>query len=225
MLEYQEETTGDALKPKSLILPNPVPDSMLLAPPPDDRFVFTFLGSFLGSRRPDSLLSAFARLTKRYPDVELHIYGNWPNSLSQRVANDPDLFGRVLLKGWTHDVGFVLSNSSCLVDIDADSVHSVYTSNKLMEYISTDRPVLLISPPGSASRDLVKSLKQTCLVVDHDTDQICQTMEHIISHKIQKYKFTERKKLVADLSTSKISCKLEDRIEKLLNNSEVSLSL
>jgi glycosyltransferase involved in cell wall biosynthesis len=220
MLEHQQETTGERLSEKALILPNPVPDPMSNGPMLEDRFVFTFLGSFLGSRQPDRLLAAFARVAARHSAVDLYIYGEWPKSLARMVMNDPKLRGRVMLEGWTRDVGPIISRSSCLIDIDADSTHPVYTSNKLMDYISVDRPIILISPPGSASNDLVANLARTCVTADTDIESIEIAMEIVVKRKLEDYDFSERQKIRHDLSIAEVTTRLENRLEilKIKNN-------
>ncbi|WP_190315820.1 hypothetical protein [Porphyrobacter sp. LM 6] len=215
MLDYQQETTGEALLDKSLILPNPVPAPMSIGQIPHDRFVFSFLGSFFGSRRPDSLLTAFASLAARNPLVDLHIYGAWPSNLPKILMTDPLLNGRVVLKGWTRDVAAAIGNSSCLVDVDADSEHAVYTSNKLMDYLSVDRPILLISPPGSASRDLIAGLSRTCFNAVHNREAIEAAMEAVIAKCWTGADFVERHALRRTLSLEVTTALLETRLAAL----------
>lgn len=215
MLVHQQETSGEVLQDKALILPNPVPEPMSIGPLPNDRFVFSFLGSFFGSRQPDSLLAAFALVAKRHLAVDLHIYGIWPGHLVRTVMDDTMLRGRIVLKGWTRDIASAIAQSSCLIDVDADSAHAVYTSNKLMDYLSTDRPILLITPPGSASRDLVGGLTQTCLTVDHDVERIAAAMEAIIAKLWQSSDFVERRALRHSMSLQTVTALLEARLAVL----------
>jgi glycosyltransferase involved in cell wall biosynthesis len=224
MLDYQQETTGEALLDKSLILSNPIPEPLAVGPMPSGRFVFSFLGSFFGSRQPDSLLAGFADVAKRHPDVDLHLYGTWPSSLPQTVMADPLLRNRVSLKGWTHDMASAIARSSCLVDVDADSVHAVYTSNKLMDYLSTDRPILLISPLGSASRDLLKDLSQSCFAADHNKESIVVAMEAAIAKRWRPSDFVERRAIRRTLSLRATTALLETRLEALTRvQSEIEL--
>ncbi|MBU4137074.1 MAG: glycosyltransferase [Alphaproteobacteria bacterium] len=221
MLDYQEKSSaaarggGEIPPERTMVLPNPVPDHFDVGPMPRGKFVFSFLGSFFGSRNPGQLIAAFRRVAARNPDAHLQICGIWPRNLDREVESDPMLSGRVTLQGWTSDIASSLASASCLIDVDADSRDAVYTSNKLMDYLAVDRPILLISPPGSASRELVADLKRTCLVAGHDVDDIVAAMEDAIARFWPSEDFLERRKLRQALSLRSVTANLQARLAAL----------
>lgn len=213
MMKYQEYTSRLDVYSKAAIVPNPIPFNKNYGAPQESPFVFAFLGSFFGSRKPDSLLSAFAAVARRNPSALLHIYGVWTESLNKIIESDEVLTRNVRLNGWTSDISSVFKSSSCLIDVDADVEDAVYTSNKLMEYMAVDRPILLISPVGSASRELVNDLKITCATATHDIDDIESAMERILSFRWGVDTFDERASIRREMSLDRICGSLVSHLE------------
>ncbi|WP_300333557.1 glycosyltransferase [Accumulibacter sp.] len=217
MRVYQEKTTEECIGSRCMILPNPIPVRKPCTPlVKKNAFVFTFIGSFFGSRRPDSLLQAFSVVAQRHADVRLHIYGVCSKEMKGLIYRDACLARCVDLFGWTSDVASALSESSCLIDVDPDVDDCVYTSNKLMDYLSVDRPILAITPRNSASREVLEGLKESCVLSDHAIENIVGAMETAIASDWGISAFEERRELRSAMSLESVCRHLENRLEGLI---------
>jgi glycosyltransferase involved in cell wall biosynthesis len=211
MLEYQEKTTSDKIAHKAHILQNPIPDYAPDVAEKRHPFTFTFLGSFFGSRKPDSLLDGFSLLLSRRDDVTLRIYGPREGVLAALDAR-PHLQKKVELCGWTSDPKTALAESSCLIDLDADVPDAVYTSNKLMEYLAVDRLIVAITPQRSAARELITRLQRSCFVTDHSPPHIADAMERALNTRYTAEIFEERLALRKSFSLGSVCAALEERL-------------
>lgn len=217
MLRYQEDVTGVALAEKAMIIPNPVPSlSVGPTPPIESDFRFVFVGSLFGGRDGRSLFEGIAILAARGLRFGVEFYGSVTPEIKARVMSDANLRGYVSFRGWTDKVPAVLASAHCLVDIDSDSQYPVYQSNKVMEYLGVDRMILAITPTGSATEGLLKSLTATTLVVPHQAGLIAQAMEWIMSYASTPIDFHERAAVRSDFSATAIAKRLAHTMEGLV---------
>ena len=152
---------------------------------PGDTVEFVYTGNFYGTRTPDTLLEAAARLQKD-PDFagrfKVRFVGPILNGYPEKAAQ-MGLDKSVVFEGTvTHaDSQAFCRQADVLLVIDAPSdTPSVFLPSKLVDYLAFNKPVLGITPPQGASADLIRRLG--CPVVPpNDVDGITRELAGFIS--------------------------------------------
>ena len=116
------------------------------------------LGNFYGPRSPEPLFRALAILHRRNPTLLARMRVELIGSMPEEFCNSSTL--RALPHGVVHVLPPVeyrtslklMRSADLLLNIDAPFKNSVFLPSKLVDYIGAERPVLGISPPGTASR-------------------------------------------------------------------------
>lgn len=213
---YQQNTTNVNLEKKSIILPNPIPIPVAYSAPNSKPLVFTFFGSFIGSRNPRTLLAAFLKILHEYPMCELRIYGTKYNEISDYLNRNQLAIGNIKIFDRTSDMNKAFKESSFLIDIDSDCECQVFSSNKLMEYLSVNRFIISITPYGSPASMLLKNLNNTCFVTDHNIDNIYNAFKVAINTTWSNDLFEERNLLRTTMSIKNITGILEEKFLSLI---------
>jgi glycosyltransferase involved in cell wall biosynthesis len=148
-----------AWRAKASVLPHafePVPDADRTAP--HGPVMLRYLGNFFGARSPAPLYRALNALGTTKPGlldgIRVELIGEMPVDMQRH----PDLFrlppGTV---GFVSQVDYptslsLMRSADLLLNIDAPFAASVFLPSKLVDYIGAGRPILGITPPGTASR-------------------------------------------------------------------------
>lgn len=218
MLIYQQETTNMYLRNKSFILPNPIPERRIFNPPSSHAVVFTFLGTFIGSRSPESLLAAFSRVLKKEPSCELRIYGTSYKLMSNYLNQYGEIGDKIKILDRTSDIYKVFEESTILVDVDANVPRQVFTSNKVMEYLSVNRYILSITPDNSPTSNLLKELKNTCFVTNHCVNNVESAMIKAINTEWSDALFNERASIRINVGIKNLTALLEKKLLEVINS-------
>ncbi len=219
MLIYQQETTSLDIQNKSFLLPNPIPRPRILNPPSSHVVVFTFLGSFIESRNPEAILTAFSMVLRRETSCELHIYGTSCKLVAKYLKQYKQLISdKVKFRPRTSDIYKVLEEATVLIDVDSNVQRQVYRSNKVMEYLSVNRFILSITPDNSPTYNILKDLKRTCFISNHCIENIKNGMLKAINTKWDNGLFNERKKIREIIGISNLSDLLEKKLLDIANN-------
>jgi glycosyltransferase involved in cell wall biosynthesis len=120
--------------------------------------VIRHLGSFYGDRTPFPLLEGLRKLTAASPGLTGSLTVELVGSMPERVARKVRAFG--LPEGILRLAGPVgyreslalMTRSDLLLLVDAPAQESVFLASKLVDYIGAGRPILAITPPGTAKR-------------------------------------------------------------------------
>jgi Glycosyl transferase 4-like domain len=116
------------------------------------------IGSFYGNRTPMPLLEGLKILAERQPglldDLVIDLVGTMPGRMLRAAQ------GAGLPEHLVNTVGSVnyreslarMVQSDLLVLIDAPARRSVFLASKLIDYIGSGRPIMAITPPGTAAR-------------------------------------------------------------------------
>jgi len=136
-----------------------VPAAPAEAPPrAQGPIIARYLGNFYGARTPEPLFRALALLASRTPDLaerlQVELIGQVPPVMlaAARTAGLPD--GLVQAPGIVsyHESIALMRWADILLTIDALAEVSVFLPSKLIDYLAWDRPLLGLTPPGTAAR-------------------------------------------------------------------------
>lgn len=128
--------------------------------PPADRFVLAYVGSLYGSRSPEALWQAIARLREhgKIPAFRLRLVG--------RIGDDVQAtLRRYELDAITETVPYLPHDeavremqqaTALLLTIEPYRHEHGTTTGKLYEYLAAGRPVLGSGPPDGAAADLLR---------------------------------------------------------------------
>lgn len=191
MSEYQANLLG--LK-NYFTVHNPVQSKELIRVKRNDEvdtFNYTFLGTMVtGPRNPYKLFKAFENLVKKYPDSKLLMYGNHKRLDKSQIPES--IADKVLIEDFTSDVLKVIQNTDCFIDMDADLPEDVFISSKLQMYLSYDRPILSITGINSPTRNLLKDMKNSCIISSFDLKEIEESIIAVRELKVDEGFIYER---------------------------------
>lgn len=163
MLDYQHTLLKYDFTHKSFISPDPAPTKEFFYKEKQQHkeLVLTFLGSFHGNRKPETLFKAIDIVNNSGVKCKLRIYDD------KRGIQAPSFIEYV---GRTKDVVGAMLDSDILVDVDADDKIPVFVSSKIKDYLNCGRPILSITPNNSPSRQLFSGMKTISLCSNNPID-------------------------------------------------------
>lgn len=142
-----------------------------------------YLGNFYGHRRPEPLIAGLKELYRKRPEclenVSIELIGQGSSDdLTNLVASLPKgLLTARSSVDYRESLDLMVDSDGLLI-IDAPADLSVFLPSKLIDYIGADRPVLGITPEGTAA-SLIRELGG--LVANPaDIPQISNTLELFI---------------------------------------------
>lgn len=123
-----------------------------------------YVGSFYGSRSPQSLIEGHRMYIREGGRRRLEFVGTAPNSI--RSWLQPSDAGMIEVRPFQSDVRSVYAGAGVLVSVDSMLAPPVYLSTKVIEYLDMPRPILAITPPGSPTAELLKDVGGAFVVGD-----------------------------------------------------------
>lgn len=217
MLKFQQSNVKFDILEKSFILPDPIGMQSYDLGPPPKKNIITYLGSFYGARKPDSLLYGFAEYYKIDQTAELHIVGE--NKLDLSKTRLPEsVKKKIIIRGWTNDIKTVYAESSVLVDVSADIPDDVFISSKLKGYLQQPRMIVLITHPNSPSMKFLASVKNSVVFSDHNFLNVSRAIESALKLKYNNDIFLDRKSILEYLDINRISKEVSDKLEYVALN-------
>lgn len=185
------EYFGNKLKKKAKIIFNPV----------DERFYKTewnakkkhvvAIGRLEPQKNPELLIRAFANISPRFPDYELHMYGegNLKKFLAELCA-ELGIQNRVFLNGHTNEVETKLSEATVF------ALTSDYEGmpNILMEAMAVGIPVITTDCPCGGPRMLINNDNEGILVTCGDEKMLSDAMEKILSSQEVRTRMSENER-------------------------------
>ena len=157
---------------KVRVIPHLLDLSFPLVPEPQhpvsDRLQFVHAGSlYEGTRAPTGLFQALVELKQGHSaaiqPLHFHFVG-WPGS---RVIQFLSEMGLEDCVSWTEPLYYSrslkeMADANVLVVIDADFEVSPFLPSKIFDYLLFDRPILGLTPPGSATARFLRQLGYPC---------------------------------------------------------------
>ena len=179
---FQTKQASQAFSPiiqsRSVVIPNPITPLVRTAERAasiEKRIVC--IGRLdIRQKRQDLLIESFKRITDRYPDYTLELYGDGPDDKELRfIAGD---CSRIHFMGKTSDVVSAVQNASMLVlSSDFEGI-----PNALLEAMSLGVPCISTDcTPGGAAM-LIQDKQNGLLVPRGDADTLANAMEWFIEH-------------------------------------------
>jgi len=212
-IAYSEQTMKISLAGKAFVLPHVGPAPMRLGHKSGETLpVFLYAGRFYGARTPEKLLAGFAKFLERSPGAIFRFLGAQPESINPEAFR-LGVSGSVEILPFTRDVSKAFGEADVLVALDAFEGAPVFMSTKIIEYLSTDRPVLLLSPRNSPASRLVSRFPGTALSVGNDAEDIASAMENLLARSRGDEAFQRRFKAMEEFSPSQVARSLIGAIE------------
>lgn len=153
--------------PRARVIPHAFDSSLYLhgeyKKKEDSPFIIRSLGNFYDERTPEPLFKALQILKKEHPQViislRVELIGSVPLTMLKSESYLSLPRGLVEVKSSVEYLKSLelMSEADALVMIDAPAANSVFLPSKLIDYIGAGRPILGISPPGTAT-GIIKDL-------------------------------------------------------------------
>jgi glycosyltransferase involved in cell wall biosynthesis len=120
-------------------------------------FILRYLGTLYGKRGPQPLFQGLAAMAARAPDLVKRIRVELVGEVSPRLKDEPMPAMPPGLVRFVPAVGYrdslaLMRSADLLLQIDAPAEKNVFLASKLVEYAGARRPILGITPPGTAAR-------------------------------------------------------------------------
>ena len=150
---------------KGRVLPHAFDKALYPAPALDDKPKLTlrYLGELYGHRTATPLFAALARIAAAEPsslsDVQIELIGLSDEATlnTASLASLPAALVTVRRRVSYRESLALMTSADGLLVIDAPAEKSVFLPAKLVDYIGSGRPILGITPPGTAA-DLIRRL-------------------------------------------------------------------
>jgi glycosyltransferase involved in cell wall biosynthesis len=202
-IKYTENQLNIPLEGKAFVLPHVAPE-VTICPPSTEKALFLYAGRFYGPRRPDLLLKGFQLLARENRNVAFHILGDQMNLL-QPLIGELQLEGRVELFPFTKQPQPHFARAEVLVATDASDEHPVFLTTKLIEYLNTNRKVLLVSPPSSPGSKLAARFPETVIRVEEDPVAIAGAMKRLLELRPTEQDFRDRFNGMSSFSPARVA--------------------
>lgn len=165
-----------------------------------------YTGSFYGARGPHSLLKGFGAFQKTRTAARLTFLGS-NGSLLSDVVRDYSLEASIDILPPVIDVTPVIKEATTLVAVDSFHSAPVFMSTKFVEYLATDKPIVLISPRQSPSAKLAQDERAGIYLVDtEEPAAIARAFERSASNPtLTSAQKSERARLIACFSANAVA--------------------
>ena len=180
-----------------------------------DKIKIRYMGNFYGARNPITLIKIFQQLMRQdkqiLKDVQIEFFGSWlgvqnPSNHVEKQFQDQIFFREPVDYKQSLQL---MSDAEILLIIDAPSAESMFFPSKLVDYMSAERPIVAITPDGTAER-IIRSIGG--FVISPNSEQSVESgfMEAIVKyrkgklfppdkHKIGKYETEYVSKLYTEV--------------------------
>lgn len=203
--ESMKQTLLKSVKCNALVIPNPIDDSTY-APDPfvgNRRKVIINVGRLTAQKNQKLLISAFERVSKKYPDYELHIFGKGELLLElQDYVQSINLQDRVIFKGVEPNV--LLKNRDVALFVMSSDFEGF--PNTLVEAMANGIPSISTDFETRAARELLDEGRGGGLVPVGNKDLLEQEIIYALDNPAIVAKKAEKSLYVKDYLNSNKIC-------------------
>ena len=174
---------------------------------------FYYIGSLSPTRAPDCLLDGFRIHLKSFPDSRLFFVGvrngKQKKYLIQTIASR-DLQSQTQVLAYNKYIWGMFKNAEALISIDAEVSPAVFTTTKIVEYLSTNRPVLAVTPKDSPVAKLMTRCRDGVYIVDDYRGQsVADQLNRIRTAEWHADQFGQRKIVMHEFSGKTVATELK----------------
>ena len=180
----------------------------------NDAFTFSYIGAFYKIRNPEIILKAISNiLDAKANTVPLKVklvgavneYAGYSAATIKKMLNLYKLEDIVEL---IDSVGYIeslkyMSESDCLISIDANFENSPFLPSKLADYAGSGKSIVAISPSGSPSEFFVNSLGCQSFTYEREADLTDYLIKLINNKQAAKINKKEKQKFSVENTTKK----------------------
>jgi glycosyltransferase involved in cell wall biosynthesis len=163
------------------VVANPLSEELMAIVPADKshRRVLLSMGRLAEQKQMDKLVAAFTPLAQRFPDWDLHIYGEGPlKPLLERQIEASGLQGRVSLKGNTREPWKVMAGADAFA---MTSKHEGFP-NALLEAMGVGLPCVVTDCP-SGPREISADGRDALLVPLEDNHGLVEALASLMGNE------------------------------------------
>ena len=174
---------GDAIKKKSVLIPNPVTI-------PDIQWSYSFAKKTIVSvarldvryKRQDLLLKAFSIISSQCHDWKVVFYGDGNDKcVLEQMAKDLNVYDRIIFKGKTDNVHEkIVQDGVFVLTSDTEGI-----PNALMEAMALGMPVITTDCEPGGARMLVENGYNGLMINRGDIDGLKNALEFSINHQLE----------------------------------------
>lgn len=186
---------------KSVVIPNPVyiKENEFQTPIIREKIIIS-VGRLSKQKNFISLIEAFAKISVKFPEYNVHIYGEGHlKGALQTQINALGLENRIILKGSTANIFDAVVRSSVFV------LPSLYEGmpNALMEAMALAVPSVSVDCPPGGPRDLISNGKNGLLCKTNNVNDLAEKLEYMLSHPFEAQMMGEAAKEICNTHSEK----------------------
>lgn len=186
--EEEKEYYSASIQSRSVVIPNPICGALpLRSTEPKKRLVA--VGRLMPQKNYPLLLKSFSKLHVKYPDYELHIYGQGGEfDFLKKLAAELKIQACVFFEGFCLNVHHAIQDS----DIYVMSSDFEGMPNALMEAMGMGFPVVSTDCGGGGPKALIQSGVNGILTKIGDENQLAEAISYLIDHPQEKEKMGKK---------------------------------
>lgn len=183
----------EKIQRRTKIIYNPVSDNVFNIKPMLKLKQIVSVGRLYSQKNQKMLINAFYRVSRKFPDYTLIIYGEGPlrGELQQQI-DSLSLSHRVFLLGRSHEIFQAIAQS----EIFCMSSDYEGMSNALLEAVCLGMPI--VTTDVSGVRELINDGIDGLVVPVRETEKMAAALERLLSDKQMQNNFTNRIKEKAE---------------------------
>lgn len=195
---------GDVIKKKSVIIPNSVTIPNLQWSYSHARNTFVCVGRLdIRYKRQDILIKAFSKISAKYPDWEVILYGDGDDRcILEKMAMDLNVYDKIRFQGKVSDVTKrIVQDGVFVLTSDTEGI-----PNALMEAMALGMPVITTDCEPGGAKLLVTNEKNGLIVDRSNVEKLKVALEFSITHTSEMAKMgVEARKTMSKFSPSIIA--------------------
>lgn len=121
-----------------------------------NNFILLYLGSVAKRRGIDTAIQGISKLKKTIPDIKLVIVGGKTRDTAElkKMTNDLKINKYVIFEDWQHlslFPSYIKASDICISPLKRNKHHDTTLANKLFQYMSMGKPVIVSDCPAQAA--------------------------------------------------------------------------